>query len=266
MVSLFTLGVRGYARQFSDVLPFPKAAPVSGGGEMKPSTRQVVSHAPAKTVRIINLRGILSHPVEAESSLEADFIRRVAFSPPTVSVVAQPFVLPVSPRGYTPDFFPIFLTANPKVIVEVKLSKKIAKYADLFDRSAEFLLSKGFTFYVVTERELRKKKIHERALLIRRYAKAIFSECERQRVSNELSNYPSGLPLGSLIRKAKVCRELVIHMIAWKTVTTGPKLNIDDSAVVTLRAFAEKSHAINFERWFDIGPWGSNTRSAGETA
>ena len=223
---------------------------------MKPSTRKVVTRSPARTVRIINLRGILPHPVEAESSLEADFIRRAALKPATSAIVHQPFTLPVSPKGYTPDFLQTLETPTPKIVVEVKLEKKIAEYADLFDRAAEFLKTSDYTFYVLTERTLRKKKINGRALLILRYAKASFSSAERLRVTELLGEYSGGLPIGTVIRKAAVSRELVIHLVAWKTLTTGANLHIDDSAIVMLQKSVMNNEAFNFEHWFDVSPWG----------
>lgn len=229
---------------------------------MKPSKRKVVTRAPARTVRIINLRGLLPNPVEAESSLEADYIRRAALKPETKSIVHQPFILPVSPRGYTPDFLQTLEAATPKIIVEVKREKKIAEYADLFDRAAEYLAPKNFTLFVLSERTLRKKRIHERALLILRYAKANFPPAERMRITSLLGEYPEGLPMGTVVRKAKVSRELVIHLVAWKVLTTGPNLHIDESAVVTLQNHDTNQAPITFERWFGVAPWG---HARGET-
>ena len=223
---------------------------------MKPSIRKVVTRAPARTVRIINLKSSLPHPVEAESSLEADYIRRAALQPDTAEIIHQPFTLPVSTRGYTPDFLQILETATPRIVVEVKLEKRIVEYADLFDCAAEFLKTKDYTFYVLTERTLRKKKIQDRALLILRYAKASFPPAERLKVTELLSEYPGGLPIGTVVRKAAVSRELIIHLVAWKTLTTGPNLHIDDSAVVMLRKFSTNNETFTFDRWFGVAPWG----------
>lgn len=229
---------------------------------MKPSKRQVVTRAPARTVRIINLRGLLPNPVEAESTLEADYIRRAALKPETKAIVHQPFILPVSPRGYTPDFLQTVEVETPRIVVEVKLEKNIAKYADLFDRAAEYLVAKNFVFFVLSERTLRKKRIHERALLILRYAKANFPAAERIRITSLLVEYPDGLPMGTVVRKAKVSRESVIHLVALKVLTTGPNLHIDESAVVTLRKHDTNHVPITFERWFGVAPWG---HARGET-
>lgn len=224
---------------------------------MKPSSRKVVNRSPARTVRIINLRELLPHPVEAESKLEADYVLRAAFAPTTRDIIHQPFVLPVSPRGYTPDFLQVFETPEPRIVVEVKTEKNVASHAELFDRAAEFLAPKGYIFYVLTERHLRRKKIDERALLLRRYAKARFPVAECTKVSTTLAEYPCGLPIGSLTRIAQVSREAVIHMVACKILTSGPNLHVDDSAVVTLQHISQGNNADAFERWFDAEPWGS---------
>ncbi len=223
---------------------------------MQSGKRKVVTRAPARTVRIINLRTLLPYPVEAESSLEADYIRRAALQPDTAKITHQPFNLPVSPKGYTPDFLQTLEVATPQIVVEVKLDKRVAEYAELFDSAAQFLKTSGYAFYVLTERTLRKKDIHGRALLILRYAKASFPVAEQQRVSDLLGEYSGGLPIGTVVCKAHVSRELVIHLVARKILTTGPNLHVDDSAVVTLRKFVTSNGDFSFERWFGVAPWG----------
>lgn len=218
--------------------------------------RKIVKRAPSRTVRLLNLKGLLPHPVEAESTLEAHYVRRAALSPTTTDVIAQPFVLPVSPNGYTPDFLQVNQPIDCKAVIEVKPEKKIKKYADLFDRSAELLKANGYVFYVLTDRHLCKDKIHERSLLLRRYAKARFAEIERLKVVATLREYEHGLAIGSLVRKSKSCRELIIHLVARKIFTTGPRLMIDNSAVVRLPEFSRLDEAMTLDRWFNAKPWG----------
>lgn len=224
---------------------------------MKPSNRKIIKRSPARTVRLINLNGLLPHPVEAESRLEADYIRRAAFLPTTTDILAQPFVVPVSARGYTPDFLQVFQAPEPKIVVEIKTRKKVAEYEDIFNRAAEFLTPKGYIFFVLSEQHLRPGKIDERALLLRRYAKACFPAEECTRVSAVLADYPCGLPIGSLCRVAQVSRDVVIHLIATKVLTTGPNLHIDDAAVVAPLQVLESNNIEAFQGWFKVSPWGS---------
>jgi hypothetical protein len=223
---------------------------------MEAATRKVVTRSPSRTVRIINLRGILPDPVEAESSLEADYVLRSAFGPGEKRIVHQPFKLPVSPKGYTPDFLEYVEGADTKAVVEVKLGKKVAKYADLFDRAAEYLLRRNYRFFVLTEKHLRKDGIDERVRLLRRYAKAVFPADERKRTVDILSAYPQGLTIGSLMRKARTSRELIIHLIAWKILSTGQRLQLADSAVVNLVGQTQMGTSLTVESWFGVAPWG----------
>ena len=226
---------------------------------IKPSTRKVVTRAPARTVRLIHLPPILPHPVEAESSLEADYVRRAAFAPTTVGIIHQPFQLPISRRGYTPDFLQV-QRQGEKTIIEVKLRKKIKQYADLFDRAADFLGPKGFRLFVLSESDIHKNKAHERALLLRRYLKAYFPLDDRNRARTILTNYPKGLPLATLARKARVSRELLICLVAQRVLTTGPNLQVDDSAVIQVPQTNAQGDPYSIERWFGVAPWGASAK------
>ena len=224
---------------------------------MQPSTRKIVTRSPSRTVRIINLRGILDVPVEAESSLEADYVLRSAFGPGKKKIIHQPFKLPVSPKGYTPDFLEETEEVDEKAVVEVKLEKRVAKYADLFDRAAEYLLPRNYKFYVLTEKHLRRDGIEERVRLLRRYAKAVFPAAERKRALDTLSGYPQGLAIGSLMRKARVSRELIVHLIAWKLLFSGHGLQLAESAIVILPNGASQDASMTLESWFGVAPWGA---------
>lgn len=225
---------------------------------MKPSTRKIVTRSPSRTVRIINLRGILDAPVEAESSLEADYVLRSAFGPGKKKIMHQPFKLPISPKGYTPDFLEEVEGVEMKAVVEVKLEKKVAKYTDLFDRAAEYLLLRNYKFFVLTEKHLRRDGIEERVRLLRRYAKAVFPLDERTRALETLSKYPKGLAIGSLMRKARVSRELIIHLIAWKQIFSGYGLQLAESAVVILLRGTSLDDSMAIESWFGATQWGAD--------
>lgn len=230
---------------------------------MKPSTRRIVTRSPSRTVRIINLREILDAPVEAESSLEADYVLRSAFGPGKKKIIHQPFKLPVSPKGYTPDFLEVTEEVDERAVVEVKLEKEVAKYTDLFDRAAEYLLPRNYKFYVLTEKHLRRDGIEERVRLLRRYAKAVFHSDERKRALDTLSGYPQGLAIGSLMRKARVSRELIVHLIAWKLLFAGHGLQLAKSAIVILPRGALQDASMTIESWFGVTPWGAVREGGG---
>lgn len=226
---------------------------------MEPSTRKVVTRAPARTVRTLNLRGVLPHPVDAESTLEADFVRHAALYPRTRAVVSQPFKVPVSPEGYTPDYL-VTTASDARIVVEVKLASKVTKYAELFDEAARYLRQRDHQFYVVTQRSLHLDRRHERAQLILRYAKASYAESDKQRALDAVRGYAGGVPMGRLRKKLNASRELLLHLIGRRLLTTGPRLAVDDSAVLSLVTTSEINDEAFFARWFDAAPWRENLR------
>ena len=226
---------------------------------MSEPARKVVTRAPPRTVRILNLNGVLPHPVEAESKLEADCVRVAALSPVTRSIVSQAFRLPVSPKGYVPDFL-ITTLGRLHLVIEVKLERKVSDYVDLFDRAAEHLAAKGFVFAVATEKALRRERIHERAQLILRYSKATYSGEEKSRALACVSSAAKGIALGSVVKKAQVRREVIFHLISRKLLSTGRKLSIDDSAIVTAPAAADCSEMLTLMRWLSVEPWPIGTQ------
>jgi hypothetical protein len=226
---------------------------------MEESTRKVVSRSPGRTVRILNLHGVLPRPVEAESKLESDFVRQAALSPITKAIIAQPYKLPVAPLGYTPDYL-VITAGETRLVAEVKLNKRVAENAALFDRAADYLRERQHQFFVATEKTIRRDRLHERALLILRYAKATYSEPELQRAREAANFYKKGLALGSLIAKTKLRRELIFHLIGRRELSTGPRLPLDDSALVFETFKPEMSDEDFLSRWLGVSPWGKDVR------
>jgi hypothetical protein len=226
---------------------------------MEPSTRKVVTRSPHRTVRLLNLSGLLPAPVEAESSYEAAFVLRAALMPSCKAIQAQPFKIPISPNDYTPDYLQTFSTPQLKpAVIEIKPSSKVKRYSDLFDRAASLLKDRDYEFYVITDRELFRNGIEQRVQLIRRYAKASVPADVLARITYVLNERDCGLPLGSLMRKANVTLEIILHFLAIRALTTGPKLVIDESAVVHLNASAAMDKEVSLGDWFGIAPWGES--------
>lgn len=225
---------------------------------MEPSDRKIVTRSPSRTVRIINLPSLLPTPVEAESSLEADFVQRAALIPGTAALIAQPFRLPISPRGYTPDYLVSFSCCNAKAIVEIKIASKVARYQPMFDRAAFFLQEKGYAFFVITEKVLRLQGVDQRVSQILRYAKSSFPSADTSRAVQVLTDYPQGLAIGTLCKKAGVSRELILHLIARRRLTTGPRLLTDDAAVIS--CVPKRTHEAEkpLEIVLGITPWPAN--------
>jgi len=234
------------------------------GELMEESARKVVTRSPCRTVRILNLRGVLLTPVEAESKLESDFVRQAALNPLTKAIIGQPYKLPVSPEGYTPDYL-VITTGETRIVTEVKLARKVAENAALFDRAAEYLRDRQHQFFDATETTIRRDGLHERALLILRYAKATYSEAELLRAMEVANSYKKGLALGTLIAKTNLRREIIFHLIGRRQLTTGPRLSLDDSALVFPTSAPEMSDEDFLGRWLGVTPWGKNVRNCQAT-
>jgi hypothetical protein len=73
----------------------------------------------------------------------------------------------------------------------------------------------------------------------------------------EISDCPAGVPIGQLIKRG-IARELIFHLIARRKLTTGPKLMVDDSALVFAKNRTELDDENSFARWFGVTPWGEN--------
>lgn len=224
---------------------------------MKPSTRRIVTRSPARTVRLINLNGLLPGPVEAESTLEADFIMRAALNPAVKAILHQPFTIPVADGEYTPDFL-LSLIAGQPIVVEIKMASRLKSYADRFDAAAKYLHERGHRFYVLTERTIRDDKAHVRAELLRRYLKAVYPAAELQRALEVVQAHPSGIPLGTLTKKTNVRRDAVYHLIATRRLTTGARLNVSEAALVFVMHSEGKDDENCFDRWFGAAPWGED--------
>ena len=225
---------------------------------LEPSTRKVVTRSPARTVRIINLRGVLPAPIEAESSLERDFILRAALNPFVTAIVHQPFRLRLErERTYTPDFL-VTLTTGERVVVEVKPLSKVEKYKPLLDDAAAHLRARGHEFMVADDTAIRRERAHARAALILRYAKTAFGQADCDRAVRAVSQKPHGIPIGTLRKQARVARETVFHLIALRQLSTGRRLMLDDAAIVFVPAQQEIHDADKFASWFDAALWPEN--------
>ncbi|MGA0609451.1 TnsA endonuclease N-terminal domain-containing protein [Caldimonas sp. KR1-144] len=222
---------------------------------MNASARRVVTRSPARTVMLVNLPALLPHPVEAESSYERDFIRLAALYVGTRAIAHQPFRLSLAAGNYTPDFLVTFADGS-KVVVEVKPQAKVEQHQQLFAEAADTLAERGLSFLVATERELRRERVNDRARLLLRYAKGQPAPSDLERVLQMFVEQPTGLPLGTLTKRARVTRETIFHLIAHRHLTTGRRLLLDDAVVVkTTTQTKETTNAVQFAIWIGAALW-----------
>ena len=227
---------------------------------MQPSTRRIVSRSPARTVRLMCAGGLLQCQVEGESSFEADFVRRTALCPIAGQVVSQPFTLPVSVGGYTPDYAVYPIDGGSPFVFEVKSKSKVEAYSELFNAARDYLLKNGCGFYVLTEKHLRNQKVNERAKLLVRYAKAKHDPQRIREVLDIVRHAEQAITIGSLVSNHGVNRQLIYHLIATKHLTTGADLlvgDMDQVAVANVRGMGNEDF---FNYWFDASPWSEDFR------
>ena len=136
----------------------------------EPSDRKVVQRTAPKTTRVVNLKGRLPWPVEGESSLERDFIRRAALNPLVVEIFYQPYRVPVAGGRYTPDFLLKWVDGR-RDVVEVKLRRKFAGYRSVFDEVSQMVAERGGRFLAADEHLIRAGNAHRRAGRVLRYLK-----------------------------------------------------------------------------------------------
>jgi hypothetical protein len=221
-----------------------------------PPARKVVTRAPHKTVRVLNLGGCLSAPVECESSFERDFVYRAALCPTVVHIAHQPFGLRSrGGRSYTPDFLVRHMDGT-EVVVEVKPASNVAGYRAVFDDASAHLTERGVGFLVLTEEHIRRNKAHRRAALILRYRKSAPSVSSCDAVLQRLGSASAGLSMGELVTESLQTQEVVLHLAATKAVYLSHELSLDDDAIITLNQDSEKRNAIRTQSWFDAQGWG----------
>jgi hypothetical protein len=219
---------------------------------VKPSSRKVVTRYAPRTTRVVILPKLFSEPIECESSLERDFVFLAALCHGVTSIRHQPFELALGDKRYTPDFL-VQLDGGDRVIVEIKVDRKLEEYRALFNEAAKHLASHGYQFMVATEATLRAEKRHQRSALLLRYVKTSFgSDCDR--AVSTLQLHPSGLPLGTLQRKADVGREVIFHLVAMRQASLSNRLVLDDSALVQPKP-KEAANAIRFASWIGCSLW-----------
>jgi len=211
--------------------------------------RKVVTRSPGHTVRLINLPHLQKTGIEADSSLERDFTYRVLPFPFVRRIVHQPFTLELSCGRYTPDFLVAFEDGSGAT-VEVKPRSKIKHYEEKFAEARVMLATKSLSFLVAHDLLLKREDLHERARIIRRYAKGTYPASEKALVLSALSDVPMGLSLKELLDRG-VRKTTVLHLVAQQKLQIGADLDIGDAAIFCLpeTTNGEGCHAIRFASW-----------------
>jgi hypothetical protein len=222
------------------------------GENMEPTTRKVVQRSPAHSVRLIHLPHLQTDPIEADSSLERDFVHVAALCPFLHSIKHQPFKVVLGDNKYTPDFLLTFNDTS-RLVVEVKPAKKLANYTDIFARASKKLSDSGVGFLIVDDDNIRRDGRTERALQIRRYAKSAFSQASKAHAMKIASGSADGLLIESFVSDPAISKALIFHLISTHKLECISTFQFDRGARVSIPKpqLKEASHAVQFTDWFN---------------
>lgn len=224
---------------------------------MTAPARRLIKPTTPRTVHLLNLRGVLPSPVQAEATTESAFVQVAALCPATRYIASQPETLQLPGQTYTPDYRVETLDGRTSVW-EVKLEAKVPKYRALFNLAARQLAERGEQFFVISERTLRRRQQHETVRLVLRYAKGHFDAADLARVTQYMQAHPAGASIENLMARFSVTRELLFHLIATRVVGFAGAVNTRSTSHLIHTDYLENKDALYLARWLGVSPWRTN--------
>jgi hypothetical protein len=221
---------------------------------MDTPVRRLIKPTTPRTVHLLNLRGVLPSPVQAEATTESAFVQVAALCPATRYISSQPETLQLPGQKYTPDYRVESLDGRTTVW-EVKLEAKVPKHRALFNLAARHLAERGEQFFVISEKSLRRRDQHHAVRLVLRYAKGHFEPADVACVTQHLLAHPPGASIQQLVTELHVPRELLFHLIAMRAITfAGPVSTAPNSRLIHTD-YLENKDALFLARWLGVSPW-----------
>lgn len=220
-------------------------------------TRKVVTRSPHRRVGIIPCPWLQSTPVEYESLLERDFVRLALFSPGLIAVYSQPFKIDLGEVGtYTPDFL-LSYPQSMRLVVEVKPNEfsKSEKNQKLFAAVAQRLQENGFEFCIATDARIRKRDRHENAAVLLRYARSHFVSADVQRALAYAHANPEGISIEEVCVKARVRKELILHLIGQRKLSLNRNLDFSSKQIVRLISKGDGHGNLHPAAWLNCENW-----------
>jgi hypothetical protein len=221
---------------------------------MDQPVRRLIKPTTPRTVHLLNLRGVLPCPVQAEATTESAFVQVAALCPATRYVSSQPETLELPGQNYTPDYRVETLDGRTAVW-EVKLEAKVPKHRTLFNLAARHLAARGEQFFVISEKSLRRRDQHHAVRLVLRYAKGHFEPAELAKVTQYLLAHPPGASIQQLITELNVARDLVFHLIAKRVITFAGAVSTASNSRLIHTDYLENNDALYLARWLGVSPW-----------
>lgn len=224
---------------------------------MEPSTRKVVTRSPSHTVRLLHLPHVQKLSIQADSSLEQDFVHIAGLYPLIKSIQHQPFKLSLEESKYTPDFLLCFLDGS-KLVVEVKPLELLAPHEPKLQSASQVLADAGLSFLVATDLMIRSDGLASRAMRIRRYAKTSTNKEITDQLLSLLERSPAGIQVSEVMLQLDLTQEVIFHALCYHRICTRDPLDITPQAVlIDLKTFRNEvdsdnsTYAIHFGRWLD---------------
>ncbi|WP_457324099.1 hypothetical protein [Roseateles sp. P5_E11] len=221
---------------------------------MNAPVRRLIKPTTPRTVHLLNLKGVLLSPVQAEATTESAFVQVAALCPATRCIASQPESLELPGQTYTPDYRVETLDGRTSVW-EVKLEAKVPKYRALFNLAARHLAERGEQFFLISEKSLRRRDQHHAVRLVLRYAKGHFEPADLARVTQHLRAHPSGASIQQLATELHVSRELLFHLIATRVITFAGGLSTASNSRLIHTDYLENNDALFLARWLGVSPW-----------
>ncbi|MGM9516954.1 hypothetical protein ACS5PK_22100 [Roseateles sp. DB2] len=219
--------------------------------------RRLVKPTTPRTVHLLNLRGILPAPVQAEATTESAFVLLAALCPACKHIASQPITVELDERRYTPDYR-IETQQGELTFWEVKLEARIDSYRELFASAATHFHAAGQKFFAISERQLRRSRQHECARLVLRYGKARYPSESLHAAVSHMQALPKGLPLGDLMERVAVPKEHIFHLLAHRRLTFARGISTTPDTQIIHPEFLEACDANYLARWFGVSPWRPN--------
>lgn len=224
---------------------------------MDTPVRRLIKPTTPRTVHLLNARGVLPHPVQAEATTERDFVLVAALCPATKSIASQPETIQLPDQTYTPDHR-VETFDGQTTIWETKLEGKVPKYRAMFDLVARQLDDRGIPFFVITEKSLRRRRQRQEVRLIMRYAKGHFSPVDVDRVLQHLLARPKGGSIEQLVTQLSVTRELLFHLLSKHAIAFSGAMSVAPGSRLIHIDYLEKRDALYLARWLGVSPWRTN--------
>jgi hypothetical protein len=198
-----------------------------------PGIRKVVTRAPHRRVGTVGCPWFRDEPIEYESLLERDFIRIALLDLRITAISEQPFDVELGEHEkYTPDFL-LTLDGQP-VVVEVKPESRAtsALTANRLESARKVLSSKGYRFFIATEKYIHREQRSARAGVILRHARSHLLSHITARVLDIASMHSNGIQIIKLAGLADVPETSILHLVGRRQLRISRSLCYDPTELV----------------------------------